>query len=190
MTQPNDNNNPDRKINSEDFIRHSASCVQQHVVPEALTMYHPSARTVSPRSSSRRTPPSRRRASPLIQRTRCAFGPTGSTTSTFHRCPTRYTMRPDPPPPPVSKPPVPESQSTTEQTANNESNSHTQHTTTPANSRSRSCGRALFWGLQMHDHKTHHAVLCWAIHAVDYWSSQEPQDVVHCVIVVPSVTSP
>ena len=43
MTQPNDNNNPDRKINSEDFIRHSASCVQQHVVPEALTMYHPSA---------------------------------------------------------------------------------------------------------------------------------------------------
>ena len=89
MTQPNDNNNPDRKINSEDFIRHSASCVQQHVVPEALTMYHPSARTVSPRSSSRRTPPSRRRASPLIQRTRCAFGPTGSTTSTCRRGPTR-----------------------------------------------------------------------------------------------------
>ena len=52
-------------------------------------MYHPSARTVSPRSSSRRTPPSRRRASPLIQRTRCAFGPTGSTTSTCRRGPTR-----------------------------------------------------------------------------------------------------
>lgn len=100
MTQPNDSNNPDRKINSEDFIRHGASCVQQHVVPEALTMYHPSARTVSPRSSSRRTPPSRRRASPLFQRTRRAFGPTGSTTSTCRRGPTRCgrTRRPRPSP--------------------------------------------------------------------------------------------
>mmetsp|Transcript_11413 Transcript_11413/g.33879 ORF Transcript_11413/g.33879 Transcript_11413/m.33879 type:complete len:218 (+) Transcript_11413:1041-1694(+) len=58
----------------------------------------PSARPASPKSSSRRTLPSSRRASPRFPRTRRGSGPTGSTTSTGRRGPTRCgpTRRPRP----------------------------------------------------------------------------------------------